>query len=95
MKKRMKKVDVLASVLLVGMVSVVAMGQVVSAPKPTPLTHMCPGFTVYRVHGEPLVQPDYPCPEGFLCQDIIITDGVDENGVPIVVGVGGACIDPV
>lgn len=84
MKKRMKMIDVLASVLLVGVVSAIAVAQV---GPPTPVTVPCEGFTVYRPIGDPIVVPDWECPEGWECLMVFV---VDENN--FVIDAWGACL---
>ncbi len=88
MKKRMKMVDMLASVALVGVISATVLGQV-GGGDPTPVTHTCPGFTTYRFDGQLITIKDWECPEGQDCLQITIYDSMNR-----VIGAAGGCIIP-
>lgn len=65
MKKQMKKIELLASVLLVGVISATVLGQV--GPRPVPIGVSCPGGPVVLSTGVTVTIPPFTCPEGWGC----------------------------
>ena len=86
MKKRMKKIDVLASMLLVGVVSAMAL----AGPTPEPVPVKCPAFSVVLRSGATAIIPAYSCPAGATCGGW--AEIFDENNVSM--GAVHVCLYP-
>ena len=86
MKKQMKIVDVLASVLLVGVMSAMAL----AGPTPGPVPVNCPAFPVVLRSGATQTIPKYSCPAGATCGGW--AELFDENNVSL--GAIHVCLYP-